>query len=486
MQHAYQIRLRRENSPEEMYEVHSTESLYVPWPSTPIRSRERLSLSISAISTESVATEWKTITVERALSDADWSAGVSFGPTQDPNETKRPYLLRRIVNIASFHSARLYISALGLYEAQLNGQRVGDDLLAPGWQSYTHRLHYQAFDISPLLQLGRNELEVWVGEGWYAGRLGWAGGRRNMYGSEIGLIAQLEVDKVVVVQTGEEGWDWAYGSLLTSELYDGESIDLNVRPETWHPARSAPRPSTALIAAESVPVRVTEVLKPRSVIQSPNGATIFDFGQNFVGWVRLLALPPNATITMRHAEVLENGELGTRPLRICKATDMVITPRSDQQELLEMKWEPKFTFHGFRYVQIDGFHEITLDRLEGVVVHSDMEQLGTFECSHGWMNQFHKNTQWGLRGNFLSIPTDCPQRDERMGWTGDLQVNPALVSTLTTGLLLHRQFSVQYQQFARRLVVGSEGRAGGQRWIAPTCRPGHPPQQPKKAVRDLG
>lgn len=422
VQQSYRIRIVR-NGQEESYNVDSSQSTYVSWPSRPIRPRERLELSVLAVSEAGVSTGWKTLQVERGLSTSDWSAQVSLGPKLDDlSLTKRPFLLRRKFHLECTDNARLYITALGLYEATLNGQRIGDYLLAPGWQSYSHRLHYQSHDISAHARIGDNVLEVWVGEGWYAGRLGWAGGNRNMYGEEIGLIAQLEVDGVEVVRTGEEGWEWSYGALLSSELYDGESVDLNLRNEDWKPARSIARPETLLVAPESPPIRATEVIKPVEIIKTPSGTTIIDFGQNFVGWVRMNRLPSNATITLRHAEVLEHGELGTRPLRVCKATDTIITPRTDKRGLVDVSWEPKFTFHGFRYVQVDGYGQINLEDIEGVVVHSDMERLGEFECSHEWMTKFHRNTVWGLRGNFVSIPTDCPQRDERMGWTGDLQV----------------------------------------------------------------
>lgn len=319
---------------------------------------------------------------------------------------------------ASAGTARLYASALGVYEVSINGKQVGDQLLAPGWQSYKHRQHYQTYEVE--LKEGRNTLTAWVGEGWYAGRLGFNGGWRNYYGEEIGLLAQLEVDGKAVLKTGEDGWEWSYSTIESSEIYDGEHIDLTATKTSWQKARTAPRPSTQWISPEAPPVRRHEIVKPIELITTPSGKKVLDFGQNLVGFARITKAPPsNVILTLRHAEVMEHEELGVRPLRVCKATDVIKVGNGSDA----VGYEPKFTFHGFRYMQVEGWKGVSTDSFEAVVIYSAMERLGDFECSHKGLTRYHLNTLWGLRGNFVSVPTDCPQRDERLGWTGDLQVS---------------------------------------------------------------
>ncbi|KAI9639009.1 bacterial alpha-L-rhamnosidase-domain-containing protein [Dioszegia hungarica] len=412
-QTSYYLRLERDGAVFD-HHVESQQSIFVAWPFAPLVSRQRFELSVRAAGTTGGCTPWHKISGEAALMDkGDWEAAVTHGPVQETGQAKRPFLLRiNFTAPANRDTARLYITALGVYRASLNGIPVGDHCLAPGWQSYKHRLHYQSFDIAALLA-DENELVCWMGEGWYAGRLGWEGGWWDSYGEGgIGLIAQLEAGGKTVVATGRGEWEWAYGQLISSELYDGEVCDMSQSPTVWAPARSSPLPQARLISPESPPVRRTERLPVLDIITTPSGKTILDFGQNLVGWVRFLATPSSPTVVLRHAEVLEHGELGTRPLRECKATDRVTGGQAG--------WEPSFTFHGFRYVEVEGWDTVTKDSVEAVVICTDMARLGDFRCSHAGMTKYHENTVWGLKGNFVSVPTDCPQRDERMGWTGDL------------------------------------------------------------------
>lgn len=380
-------------------------------------NRERVKLSVQATSEKGDKTGWCTLDVEAALFDEkDWQADVTLGEKQDKDKAKRPFLVQREFEATS-GVARLYASALGVYEVSINGKQVGDQILAPGWQSYTHRQHYQTYEVE--LKEGKNVLTAWVGEGWWAGRLGFGGGWRNYYGEDIGLIAQLEVDGKTVLKTGDEGWQWSYAQLESSEIYDGERIDLTQTKTDWQKARTASRPSTHWVSPEAPPVRRQETLQPIELITTPSGKRVLDFGQNLVGFARIVkAPPPNVTLTLKHAEVMEHKELGTRPLRVCKATDVVKVGDGSGA----VGYEPKFTFHGFRYMQVEGWEDVSIESFEAVVIYSDMERLGDFECSHKGLTRYHLNTLWGLRGNFVSVPTDCPQRDERLGWTGDLQV----------------------------------------------------------------
>lgn len=433
-QKSYEVRIQRSGE-DEVYVVDSEQSVLVEWPSTPLSSRESAILHVRAHGTDGSVTPWAQVTVEAALlAPSDWTAQViSCGAdAQDKDTTKRPFHVRKSFILAEGpEAARLYATALGLYELEINGHRVGDHFFAPGWQSYNHHLNYQVYDVSALLKEGENVVGGSVGEGWYAGSIGFGGGRRNIYGERIGLMAQLEVGGEVVVKTDEQ-WEWAFGGLITSEIYDGERYDLRQdmdgwstpqgKGEGWTKVDVIEPPKGRLIYPESPPVRITEVVNVKEIITTPSGKTILDFGQNLVGWCRFNRAPgckEGEEIVLRHAEVLEDGELGVRPLRVAKCTDTVICG-ADCSQLIG--WQPKFTFHGFRYAEVSGWNGIAKDDISAVVLHTDLERTGFFECSHEQINKLHENVVWGWRGNSLSVPTDCPQRDERLGWTGDLQV----------------------------------------------------------------
>ncbi len=416
--------------------VASDQSVLVPWPFAPLQSRERLSLRMRAWNTAEQPSAWSALfPVEAGLLDPeDWIARfVTPSWEEDPNAARPAPLLRHefAVRPGVFH-ARLYITALGVYEAQLNGVTVGDHVLAPGWTSYNHRLRYQTFDVTDLLHEGRNALGAILGDGWFRGRLGFGGGRRNIYGDRLALLAQLEIryaDGTTERIVTDERWHAATGPILASDIYDGESYDARLERDGWSEAGYDDRDWTAvrfvdrdlrtLVAPMGPPVRRIEQVAPVSITTSPSGRTLVDFGQNLVGRLRLSVQgPAGQTITLRHAEVLEHGELGTRPLRAAAATDRY-TLRGASVET----WEPRFTFHGFRYAEIEGWPgELQADDLTAVVCHSDLERTGWFECSDPLLNRLHENVVWSMRGNFLDIPTDCPQRDERLGWTGDIQV----------------------------------------------------------------
>lgn len=331
--------------------------------------------------------------------------------------------------------AVLRATALGVYEVTMNDSPVSEDVLSPGWSSYEWRLRYQTYEVTDLLDAASTEqtIAVTVGNGWYRGRLGWEG-MRNVYGDRRGLLLQLDMqyqDGHVETISSDEKWTVDESEVVADDLYDGQTIDARRRisrpvgesETTDQPARSGTKVERItypgeLVAQTSPPVRRHESLLPEAIWTSPGGKTLVDFGQNLVGWVQLKVQGPEGTvITLRHAEVLENEELGTRPLRSAKATDKFIL--SGEADI----FEPSFTFHGFRYVEVDGFPgELETHNLSAVVVHSQMERTGTFTTSNELLNQFHANVVWGLRGNFLDVPTDCPQRDERLGWTGDIAV----------------------------------------------------------------
>ncbi|EXJ91196.1 hypothetical protein A1O1_04305 [Capronia coronata CBS 617.96] len=433
------------------YRVPGSASVLVPWPSTPLRSREQARVRVRAFSNMKLEpTGWSPWTlVECALLErGDWSARpiTSARPLDsDVAGPLRPIRFRRTFtvspDVAVAARSRLYITSLGVYKAFVNGRPVGDHCMAPGWTSYHHRLNYQVFDIAPLLNpSGDNVIAVEVGEGWYATRLGFSGGRRHIYGNELGLLVQLEIggpDTERLVLVSDKSWSCNASAITRSEIYDGEVYDAREEcpgwkeaPEqnhqTWHAVRELPMPQAELVAPDAPPVRVTEVIKPVALIITPTGKTVIDFGQNLVGrlLVRSLHKPRGHEVTFTHAEVLENGELGIRPLRHARCADTIVSSGEPLQN-----WSPQFTFHGFRYVQVDGWSPedsdgpLLLDTsLCALVLQTDLVRTGYFSCSHAKVNQLHENAWRSMRGNFLSIPTDCPQRDERLGWTGDLQV----------------------------------------------------------------
>ncbi|MCW2810337.1 MAG: ramA [Friedmanniella sp.] len=357
----------------------------------------------------------------------DWSA-VLIAPDHDFAGAP---LLRRQFDLDEGHGdvvkAMLHATAHGVFEAYLNGAPVSDDVLSPGWSSYEWRLRYRSYDVTALVE-PTSVLGFGLGNGWYRGRLGWTGAG-SFYGSELGVLAQLEIefaDGHVQRVLTDDSWRAGPSAVLANDLYDGETIDARLRSQDWlgagfddsdwvgvHPLE---RDLATVTPYVGPPVRRRAEIAPVAIWTSPSGRTLVDFGQNLVGWVRLQVTgPEGSTVTLRHAEVLEHDELGVRPLRTAKATDTFILSGGPDE------FEPTFTFHGFRYVEVDGFPgELTADAVTAVVVTSDLERIGTFECSEELLNQLHRNAVWGTLGNFLDVPTDCPQRDERLGWTGDI------------------------------------------------------------------
>ncbi|WP_419994072.1 family 78 glycoside hydrolase catalytic domain [Streptomyces boninensis] len=429
-QTAYEIRLG-DGPP---VRVTSDEQVLIPWPFDPLPSRTRATVRVRAAAGDRW-TDWSPpATAETGLlRPADWSARFISPRTPGPSA---PVLTRTVALCTEVASARLYATAHGIYQVTLNGTRIGDEELAPGWTSYHHRLRYQIHDVTALLRQGENTLDVLLGNGWYRGRLGWTG-RQALYGDRPALLAQLEVtyaDGSVEVIGTDEQWTARNSGILADDLYDGQVTDLRPLEPVTGPVDILDEDLGRLVAPDGPPVRVTQVLPARSVWQSPSGRTLADFGQNVVGRVRLRVRDPKAgdEVTVRHAEVLEHGELGTRPLRSAKAADSYFLADAAEAVL-----EPELTFHGFRYAEITGVADVRAADLEAVVLGSDLRRTGWFSCSDPELERLHENVVWGMRGNFLDVPTDCPQRDERLGWTGDIQVFSPTASFLydTAGFL---------------------------------------------------
>ena len=397
-----------------MYEVAGSEQLLVAWPAPPLASRERAEVRVRV-----PGGEWSdTLVVEVGLLEAaDWHA--SFITPVGVMSTGEPApVLHGVVTVpGDFLSARLYMSAMGLYVARLNGDRVGDVELAPGWTAYSERLRYQTYDVTSQIVEGENTLDLLVGRGWWHGRIGFEG-RSEVYGPVVAGLAQLEVTLAsgeVVSLATDASWTATPSGITANTLLDGQATDLRHDGGETVGVEVVERGATALVAPDGPPVRITEIVPVSSIEERPAGVTRIDTGQNLVGWLRLTVRgDAGAVVTVRHAEVLEHGELGTRPLRTAKATDTyVLTGEGDEI------CEPCFTFHGFRYAEVSGAEVVAV---EAVVVGSDLRRTGWFSSSNELLDQFHANVVWGMRGNFVDVPTDCPQRDERLGWTGDIQV----------------------------------------------------------------
>ena len=382
------------------------------------------------------------------LSASDWQGQWISAPTprdvtlDDLTLPPCPYLRKSFTAAKSVARATLFATARGVYELTLNGSRVSNAVLAPGWTDYTRRIAYQTYDVTDQILSGENALSAALGDGWYCGYVGF-GNERNHYGDTPQLLLQLNIEYADGSQdsvVSDGSWQGATGPILYSDMLMGEWYDARREPTDWQPVQTAARDHVALVPQDDPPVRVTEELTPRAITEPTPGTFLFDLGQNMVGWARLTVEGPAGTeVRLRFAEILNpDGTLYTTNLRAAKQTDTYILRGGGVET-----WEPRFTFHGFRYVEVTGLPGTpTLDAITGCVVHSDTPPAGTFECSNGLVNQLQRNIVWGQRGNFLSIPTDCPQRDERLGWMGDAQI---FVRTATCNMDVH-PFFVKWMQ----------------------------------------
>lgn len=325
-------------------------------------------------------------------------------------------------------SARLYLSAHGIVTPLLNHEEITDEVLMPGWTSYRRRLPVRTLDVTSRVRPGRNELAFIVAPGWFSGRLGLRN-ERAMYGDYVGVLAQLEVvlasGRRFEVATRAQDWAAAATAWLEADLYDGETYDARIAATAHHAqcvgAAVVELDLDQLLVAPPVPpVRRTQTIVPHTVRRIDETTVAVDIGQNVVGWLRVTvgSAAPGTEIVIRHAEILDpQGRLFTAPLRTAKATDRYLAAGTGPET-----YEPRFTFHGFRYAEVAGVPSTVPLKIEAIVIHSDLDRTGAFTCSDALVNRLHENVEWGWRGNSVSVPTDCPQRDERLGWTGDIQV----------------------------------------------------------------
>ncbi|KAN0098892.1 glycoside hydrolase family 78 protein [Hyaloscypha variabilis] len=434
IQNKYQIELfdqKPEHSkiPSQSFEIKSNKSNLIPWPSDEtLRSREGIFARVRVWGeADPNPSQWSEL--------ADWTCQrISASWDQDTSVPRPEELYRKEFSVQS-------ATKIGIYEAEINGKQVGDQFLPPGWSAYDERLHYQVYDVLEYLspENVENCIGIRVGEGWFCGRIGFEGGGRNLWGDRTAVMAQLELayeDGSIQVVNTDDSWEVASGPTRLAEIYNGEKYDATMELSGWSVARASedseplawtraavlsPLPAKhELLAMSGSPIRRLLILKPKDLITTPQGKKVLDFGQNLVGYTRLKNVkgPLGQTIRLLHAEVMEHGELGRRPLREADAIDEYTLKGLPEGE----SWEPRFTFHGFRYLQVEGL-SLDADLLasfEAVVCWTEMEPTGDFSCSDKMLNKLHENVVWGMRGNFVGLPTDCPQRDERLGWTGDI------------------------------------------------------------------
>ncbi|WP_347231152.1 family 78 glycoside hydrolase catalytic domain [Paenibacillus sp. DMB5] len=418
--------------------VVSDSSVHIEYQGKTLQPRTRYYFRIRAWDSEgngsawSAPAYWETGLLSTQNWQASWITAPVPGQLTEKSEDPCDYFRTQFELPAGAVSARIYATSLGLYRLYVNGSPADDTLFNPGWTSYNKRLQYQTYDVTRMLTAGGNTLGCIVGNGWYKGYLAWDGGKDH-YGKQRALLVQLHItladgSEQIIVTDGS--WRTSTGPLLMSELYHGETYDARLEPEGWaspnfaghhwKQAALTDAPPPLLVAQENEPARIVETIKPIAVITTPAGATVLDMGQNMVGWVRFrVDAEAGTVVTLQHAEVLDrDGNFYTGNLRSAKQTVTYIC-RGGEPET----FEPHFTFQGFRYVQVTGVpHDQLLEQFTGCVIHSDLEQTGSFSCSDELVNQLQHNILWGQKGNFLDVPTDCPQRDERLGWTGDAQV----------------------------------------------------------------
>ncbi len=417
--------------------VASAQSVHVPYAGAALTAGQRVFWKVRVWDEGDQASEWSEPAFWQMglLSPQDWTAQwISLPPARPHIDlSPAPFLRREFAVGKAVARVTVHATALGVYCLRLNGQAVSDDHFAPGWTDYRRRVPYQTYDVTGLVQQGTNALGATLGDGWYAGYIGFENKRAN-YGPFPRFLAQMTIEYAdgTTQTVGTDGdWRGATGPILYSDMLMGEAYDARLEmpgwdaPDfddaRWRPVHVLPAPQgAALVAQIDPPVLLTEELPARSVTQPIPGSYLFDLGQNMVGWARLKVQGPAGTVVqLRFGEVLQpDGSLYVANLRAAKATDTYILKGGGPET-----FEPHFTFHGFRYVEVTGYPgEPALDAVTGCVLHSDIPRTGTFECDSPLVNRLVQNIDWGQRGNFLSIPTDCPQRDERLGWMGDAQI----------------------------------------------------------------
>ena len=413
VQRAYRLRVTGGNRAYDSGEVISEQSAWVVYEGAPLLPQTEYTATVEITSNhgDTACAELTFETGTFGKFDADFIA--ASAEKLGCFEVFTTFPLQRKVK-----KARLYATALGMYVPHINGARAGDTYFAPGWTSYHRTLMYQTYDVSDMLLRGENEISLTVAKGWYSGALAWREENHNHYGGTNAALAEVHVwyedgGKEIVKTDGS--WRSRRSYISDSEIYNGETQDFTQDVQETFGVKTVGYDKSVFTAQASEPCRVTERVKPVRKIITPKGEQVFDFGQNLVGVVEMKTVGKRGQkVIFRHAEILDKeGNFYTENLRAALSTDTFIL-RGGEQTVSAV-----FTWHGFRYLQVSGT-DASPDDFTALVIHSDMPSVGKLETSDPLINRLICNIRWGQRGNFVDIPTDCPQRDERLGWTGDI------------------------------------------------------------------
>lgn len=422
--------------------VESDRSALVPYQGADLKSGTRYFWKVRTWSKDGKASPFSEIAWFETglLNDLDWQADWIASPlsvlSDDDAETadvpRSVYVRNEFEIEKEVKRARVYVTGLGSYVMYLNGGRIGDDILTPGWTDYPTKVQYQTYDITSKLHVGKNAAGAILGNAWWSGGLGWKGNEVYSEGP-LQFLAQIQVDyndgSSDIFVTNSD-WKTHFSPILENTLYHGETYDARLEIDSWAEPGFDDTEWAEVILPESEPmklvaqqgpaIQITDELTPVNISEPKPGIYVFDMGQNMVGWARLKVAGPLGTkIVMKFAENLhDDGTVAQENLRSARATDVYIL-KGESGEV----WEPHFTYHGFRYVEVSGLPSApTKQTLTGKVFHTSAPFIGSFACSKEIINKIHENILWSLRGNLMSVPTDCPQRDERLGWMGDAQI----------------------------------------------------------------
>ena len=436
--------------------VLSDKSVQISYQGEPLVSRDRLYWKVRYWDENDVVSDWSDVNFFEAglLQNSDWQAKW-ISATEPRTKLNRkinrpmwksqyfsdyipPALFRKQIEIKkSIKSARLYVASKGIFEFYLNGKKVSNEFWGTGWTDYNKRIQTNTYDITKMFERGDNTFGAIIADGWYSGRIAFKTDRRGFYGDRPELLAQLEItykDGSKDIIATDKSWKYSFGGIITSDIYDGETFDARKEPNGWNendfddsqwktPNVKNVEKSPLLEPRRNQPIIVKDVLTPISVTKIGEGRFVFDMGQNMVGWAKIkVPSDDGRTYKIGFSEMLnKDGTPYTCAYRSCQSEDFYTSAGGSLYDT----WEPKFTYHGFRYVEISGFDKNvnpTLDWVQGIVLYNDMQMSGSFFCDKPLVNKLQSCIQWSQKGNFFSIPTDCPQRNERLGWTCDAQV----------------------------------------------------------------
>ncbi len=434
MQTAYEIRIGIDKKQgRSSGKILSDQSVHVSYTGDALQSGKKYTWQVRVWDNDGKVSPWSAAASFQMalLNKNDWKAKwISPGFEEDTVNRPVIYFRNHFSATKKIQSATAYITSHGMYEAYINGKRVGDAYLSPGWTSYNKRLQYQVYNVTELLTSGNNAIGVTVANGWYRGYLAW-NGNKNVYGSDASLLLQLDItysDGSNALVISDDSWRSSTGSIQFAEIYHGETIDAReekagwtnttYNDAGWNKVKVGNYPTDILLAAYNEPIKKHETFNAIKIFTTPKGEKVIDFGQNLVGWVMVKARgKAGDKIIIHHAEVLDKaGNFYIENMRVAKETATYILSGKGEES-----FEPHFTFFGFRYIKINAATEIKPGDFTAVALYSDMKPTGEFASSNPLINQLQHNIQWGQKGNFLDVPTDCPQRDERLGWTGDAQ-----------------------------------------------------------------